>query len=137
MNPQQIELVRTSFGQVAPIASKAAELFYGRLFELDPSLRPLFKGNMAEQGNKLMSMIGGAVALLDQPEKLMPVVEDLGRRHVAYGVQDEHYATVGSALIWTLKQGLGSGFTPEIETAWTTVYGVLSDTMQKASKEMF
>ncbi len=137
MTPQQIALVRSSFALVAPIADSAASLFYSRLFELDPSLRPLFKTNLESQGNKLMGMIASAVSLLDQPEKLMPVVRNLGRRHVGYGVEERHYETVGSALLWTLEKGLGAEFTPEVESAWAVVYGTLATTMQRAAEEMF
>ena len=137
MTPHQIQLVRSSFAQVAPIADSAAKLFYGRLFELDPTLRPMFKSNMEQQGNKLMTMIGGAVSLLDQPKKLIPIVQDLGRRHAGYGVDDSNYETVGSALLWTLEKGLGAAFTPEVEQAWADVYGLLSVTMRDAANEMF
>lgn len=137
MTPHQIALVRSSFALVSPIADSAASLFYSRLFELDPSLRPLFKTNLESQGNKLMGMIASAVSLLDQPEKLMPVVRNLGRRHVGYGVEDRHYETVGSALLWTLEKGLGAEFTPEVESAWIAVYGTLATTMQQAAEEMF
>ena len=137
MTPHQIQLVRSSFAQVAPIADSAAKLFYGRLFELDPALRPMFKSNMEQQGNKLMTMIGGAVSLLDQPNKLIPILQDLGCRHAGYGVEDSHYETVGSALLWTLEKGLGAAFTPEVEQAWADVYGLLSTTMREAANEMF
>ena len=118
-----------------PIADDAAVLFYRRLFELDPSLESLFKGDMAEQRRKLMQMLTFAVNGLDRLDQLVPVVKDLGRRHVGYGVADGHYATVGSALLWTLETGLGAAFTPEVKDAWTTVYGILATTMQDAAKE--
>lgn len=137
MTPQQIALVRSSFAEVSPIADSAAKLFYSRLFELDPSLRPLFRNSLDAQGSKLMNMIAGAVCLLDQPEKLMPVVRNLGRRHTGYGVEDGHYETVGTALLWTLEKGLGAAFTPEVENAWIAVYGVLADNMKMAANEMF
>jgi len=137
MTPQQIALVRSSFADVSPIADSAAKLFYSRLFELDPSLRPLFRNSLDAQGSKLMNMIAGAVCLLDQPEKLMPVIRNLGRRHTAYGVEDQHYETVGTALLWTLEKGLGAAFTPEVENAWIAVYGVLADNMKMAANEMF
>jgi len=137
MTPQQIALVRSSFAEVSPIADSAAKLFYSRLFELDPSLRPLFRNSLDAQGSKLMNMIAGAVCLLDQPEKLMPVIRNLGRRHTAYGVEDQHYETVGTALLWTLEKGLGAAFTPEVENAWIAVYGVLADNMKMAANEMF
>ncbi len=135
MTPEQIELVKTSWAQVVPIADTAAKLFYGKLFELDPALKNLFKGDMTEQGRKLMRMVGTAVNGLDRLDQIVPAVKDLGVRHVAYGVQDEHYDTVGSALLWTLDQGLGDAFTPDVETAWTTVYGLLADTMKSAAAE--
>ena len=137
MTPQQIALVRSSFAEVSPIADSAAKLFYSRLFELDPSLRPLFRNSLDAQGSKLMNMIAGAVCLLDQPEKLMPVIRNLGRRHTAYGVEDQHYETVGTALLWTLEKGLGAAFTPEVENAWIAVYGALADNMKLAANEMF
>jgi hemoglobin-like flavoprotein len=132
MTPTQIALVQQTFEQVKPIADVAAGLFYNRLFELDPSLRPMFRGDMQEQGRKLMQMLSVAVAGLTRLDTLVPAVEALGRRHVGYGVQDEHYATVGAALLWTLGQGLGDAFTPEVEAAWATAYGVLSSVMQNA-----
>jgi len=135
MTPEQIELVKSSWTQVVPIADTAAKLFYGKLFELDPALKPLFKGDMTEQGRKLTRMIGTAVNGLDRLDEIVPAVKDLGVRHVAYGVQDEHYDTVGSALLWTLGQGLGDGFTPEVELAWATVYTLLADTMKSAASE--
>jgi len=133
MTPEQIDLVKTSWAQVVPIAETAAKLFYGKLFDLDPSLKPLFKGDMAEQGRKLMSMVGTAVNGLDRLDLIVPAVKDLGVRHAAYGVQDEHYDTVGSALLWTLGQGLGEDFTPAVETAWAAVYQLLAGTMKNAA----
>src|SRR5215813_8822075 len=134
MTPKQKQLVQNSWEKVLPISDSAASLFYGRLFELDPSTRPLFKHtNMPEQRKKLMYMIGTAVNGLSVLDQLIPAVSNLGRRHIAYGVTGEHYASVGNALIWTLQQGLGADFTPEVKEAWTTVYGVLADTMKNAT----
>ena len=135
MTPEQVELVKSSWAKVIPIADKAAELFYGKLFELDPSLKSLFKGDMVEQGKKLMKMIGTAVNGLDRLDEIVPAVQQLGVRHIAYGVKDEHYDTVGAALLWTLDAGLGDAFTDETKMAWTTVYGVLADTMKAAAAE--
>ena len=135
MTPSQIKLVQASFAQVRPIAATAAELFYNRLFSLDPTLRPMFKGDITRQGQMLMSMIGAAVLGLGNLEKLAPVVRDLGARHAGYGVRTEHYATVGAALIWTLEQGLGAQFTDEVREAWTAAYGLLSDVMQLGAME--
>ncbi len=133
MTPDQIALVQQSFAHVLPIADTAAALFYTRLFELDPSLRTLFTGDMAEQGRKLMTMLSVAVKGLGRLEELVPAVQKLGARHVAYGVQDEHYATVGAALLWTLDQGLGARFTLEIRAAWAHAYTLLADTMRTAA----
>ncbi len=135
MTPQQITLVQATFADVKPIATTAAELFYNRLFTLDPALRPLFKGDMGQQGQMLMSMIGAAVSGLKDLERLAPVVRQLGARHVRYGVQAQHYATVGSALLWTLEQGLGDKFTPAVRDAWTQAYTLLSDVMQLGAME--
>ncbi len=135
MTPEQLVLIKESWAKVVPISDKAAELFYGKLFELDPSVKPLFKGNMEEQGKKLMKMINTAVNGLDRLEEIVPAVQQLGVRHVAYGVKDEHYDTVGEALLWTLGAGLGDAFTEDIKEAWATVYGVLADTMKAAAAE--
>ena len=132
MTPRQIALVQESFAAVAPIAETAAVLFYDRLFELDPSLRPLFSADMADQRRHLMDTLVVAVRGLDRLDALVPAVQALGRRHAGYGVRDEHYATVGAALLWTLEQGLGEQFTPEVRTAWATVYELLATTMKEA-----
>ena len=133
LKPSQKKLVQDSFAAVAPNAEAAADLFYGRLFELDPSLRPFFKGDMKEQGRKLMAMLKTAVAGLDNLDKLVPAVQDLGRRHAGYGVKPDHYNTVAAALLWALEQGLKDGFTPDVKAAWTAVYGILADTMKSAA----
>jgi len=135
MTPEQIAIVQSTWASVVPIKETAAELFYGRLFELDPSLRSLFKGDMKEQGRKLMAMINVAVAGLDRLDALVPAVQDLGRRHKGYGVKAEHYGTVATALLWTLEKGLGDAFTPAAKEAWTQTYTVLATTMQAASSE--
>ncbi len=135
MTPQQVQLIKQSFAKVAPIAGQAADLFYGRLFEIAPQVRPLFKGDIKAQGQKLMSTIALAVGSLDRLSELVPVVQDLGRRHAGYGVKDEHYDSVGQALLWTLDKGLGPDFTPEVKEAWTAVYIVLADTMKGAARQ--
>lgn len=135
MNPIDIILVQDSFRKVLPISEQAAALFYARLFELDPSLRGMFRGDMAEQGRKLMTMLAIAVTALDRPETLVLTVRQLGKRHAGYGVRDEHYATVGAALLWTLEKGLGPEFTPEVRAAWTKTYTMISTTMIDASRE--
>lgn len=136
MTPDQIALVQSSFAHVVPISDTAATLFYTRLFELDPSLRPLFHTDMPSQGRKLMDMLRVVVNGLNRLDELVPAVRALGRRHATYQVEDQHYDTVGAALLWTLRQGLGEGFTPEVEDAWKAAYAVLSATMQQAAAEM-
>jgi hemoglobin-like flavoprotein len=121
----QKDLVQSTFKLVAPIADTAASMFYNRLFTLKPELRALFHTDTSDQGRKLMQMIGIAVAGLDNLDGITPAVQALGRRHVGYGVKDEDYATVGAALLWTLEQGLGEAFTPEVREAWLAVYTAL------------
>nr|WP_316641126.1 globin family protein [uncultured Roseateles sp.] len=133
MSPQHITLIRHSFNLVQPIAPQAAALFYQHLFAADASLKPLFKGDMQQQGDLLMNMIAAAVRILDKPDSLLPVLRALGARHGGYGVQDAHYATVGAALIQTLSDGLGEHFTPEVREAWIAMYGVVSSTMMEAA----
>jgi hemoglobin-like flavoprotein len=133
MTPHQIGLVQSSWQQVLPIRETAARLFYGRLFETDPSLEALFKGDMDEQGRKLFAMLTMVVTGLAKLEAIVPAVEDLGRRHLAYGVKDGDYDTVGNALLWTLEQGLGGAFTAEVRDAWASAYGALAATMRQAA----
>lgn len=135
MNTQQIELVQRTFALAAPMADEIADRFYRRLFELDPSLRPLFHGDIKQQGDKLMTVLAFAVRGLDKPETLLEPVRRLGERHSGYGVQPHHYATVGQALLWTLGQLFGPAFTAEVEDAWATVYGLLAGVMQEGQKE--
>ena len=131
MNSRQIELVQETFSKIQPIAVEAARLFYQRLFEIDPSLRPMFRGNIEEQGRKLMQIIGVAVGSLRQWDKIRPAVEEMGRRHAGYGVRDEHYATVAAALLLTLEQGLGTeNFTDEVHDAWVAMYVMVSEAMK-------
>lgn len=134
MNPDEIALVQGSWQKVVPIREPAAALFYQRLFELDPSLSKLFKGDMTEQGRKLMTMIDAAVNGLSHLDRLVPTVQGLGRRHAGYGVRDEDYDTVATALVWTLGQGLGDAFTPEVKAAWIKTYTLLAATMKDASR---
>ena len=135
MTETQKILVQKSFEKVLPIADTAAALFYGRLFEIDPSLRHMFKGDLNEQGKKLMMTLKIAVGGLDRLDELVPQIEKLGRNHAGYGVKDEHYNTVASALLWTLEKGLGEDFTDEVKDAWVTVYTIIADTMKNAAKE--
>jgi hemoglobin-like flavoprotein len=134
VTPRQVELVQVSWASVEPIAEAAAEIFYSKLFALEPSLRSLFRGEMKEQGRKLMSMIAFAVRGLSRLETLVPGVQALGRRHAGYGVRDKHYDMVATALLWTLNQGLGKAFTDEVREAWAEAYGVLATTMKNAAK---
>lgn len=126
----QKKLIQDSFTKVEPIADQAAEIFYNKLFEYDPSLRPLFKSDLKSQGKKLMTTLKVAIKGLDDLESLIPVLEDLATRHIDYGVSVDDYTPVGNALIYTLKTGLGDSFTPELKTAWVELYKIISDVMR-------
>ena len=132
MTPDQVVLVQDTFKQVVPIADKAADLFYDRLFTIAPEVRPLFPADLTEQKKKLMQMLATAVTNLHQVEKILPAVEELGRRHVTYGVTEKHFEPVGAALLWTLEQGLGPAFTPPVKAAWTETYLTVAGVMTKA-----
>lgn len=132
MDDKTKQLVQESWAKVVPISDKAADLFYGRLFELDPTLRFLFKAPIPVQGKLLMNALDGAVKGLDNLDSLVPVLQDLGKRHAPYGVVDRDYDTVGSAFLWTLEQGLGEEFTEEVRTAWSAVYGTIATVMKDA-----
>lgn len=134
MTSEQIDLVKTSFAKVAPLAQEAAVLFYARLFEIDPALRRLFKTDIGKQGRKLMQMIEIAVNGLERLEELVPAVRALGARHAVYGVEEKHYETVGAALLWTLEQALEADFTAETKEAWTAFYNLIADTMKDAAR---
>jgi len=133
VTPDEIDLVQSSFAKVVPIKEAAAELFYGRLFEIAPQVKPLFKGDMKEQGRKLMATLGLVVAGLKDLPSILPAAEALAARHATYGVKPEHYQPVGEALIWTLEQGLGDDLTPATRQAWLTAYTTLSGAMIAAS----
>ncbi|MEO9571828.1 MAG: globin family protein [Polaribacter sp.] len=136
MEAKTITLVQESFKKVRPIADTAATIFYNKLFELDPELKPLFPSGeeaMKTQGNKLMTMLGAAVAGLSDLDALIPVLEGLGKKHVGYNVKESHYSTVGAALLATLEAGLGGDFTPEVKDAWAGVYQTMSSVMIGAS----
>jgi hemoglobin-like flavoprotein len=134
IEPRYKALVQGSFAKIAPDAEAVAEMFYTKLFELDPNLRALFKGDLREQGRKLMNTLKLAVKGLDDIAKLVPVVEKLGRDHAGFGVEPVHYATVADALLWTLEQGLGDEFTPDMRDAWSSVYFLLAETMIAAGE---
>jgi nitric oxide dioxygenase len=129
MNPTQIKLVQDSFAKVAPISEQAAVLFYGRLFEVAPSVRAMFPDDMKEQRKKLMATLAVVVGGLSNLEAVLPAASALAKRHVNYGAKPEHYPVVGGALLWTLEKGLGDAWTPEVAEAWTAAYGTLSGYM--------
>jgi hemoglobin-like flavoprotein len=136
MTPRQQNLIKESFGMVAPIADQAAIIFYDRLFELDPSLERLFAHtDMAAQRKNLMQTLTVVVKSIDKLEAIVPAVEALGRRHAGYGVEPAMFATVGQALIDTLAVGLGDAFTVETRNAWVDAYGILSSVMIGAMEQ--
>ncbi len=133
MSPRHIALILTSWRRLLPIRDRAGTLFYRRLFELDPTLRRLFHGDVAEQSRKLMAMLGIVVSHLDRLGDIVPAVEELGRRHAEYGVEDAHYDTVGAALLGTLRAALGESLSQDAEEAWTAAYGTLAEVMKNAA----
>ena len=135
MLARQKKLIQDTWAQVVPIADQAAAIFYQRLFEIDPSTRPLFNTtDMAQQRKKLLQILSVAVSSLDNLGALGKTVEGLGHRHAGYGVKDTHYDSVGVALLWTLEQGLGAAWTPEAAATWKEVYGLLSSIMRNAQQ---
>jgi hemoglobin-like flavoprotein len=133
LTPDQIELIRASWRKLLPDKERVAKMFYARLFEMDPSLKLLFKGDLDAQGRKLMAMISTAVDQLDRLPDIAPAVRALGDRHIAYAVEPAHCVTVGAALLATLEAGRGDLFTTEMSAAWAAAYTVLADTMRRAS----
>jgi nitric oxide dioxygenase len=129
MTPDQVTLVQQSFAKVAPISEQASKLFYDRLFEIAPSVKPMFPADMTEQRKKLMAMLAAVVGGLSNLESILPAASALAKRHVNYGAKAEHYPVVGAALLWTLEKGLGEAWTPEVADAWTAAYGTLSGYM--------
>jgi hemoglobin-like flavoprotein len=137
MNPRQVELIQASWTAVEPIADTAAVLFYDRLFELDPALRRLFaRTDMAQQRKILMQTLTVVVRSLDKLDTIVPAIKALGRRHAGYGVREEHYDSVGAALLWTLDQGLGDAFDDETADAWATAYTTLASVMIDAAADL-
>jgi hemoglobin-like flavoprotein len=132
----QVQLVQSTFEQVRPLADTVATMFYDRLFAIDPSTRPLFKGDLQKQCLMLMSAIGLVVNSLDRPETMIPMLQNMGKRRVGYGVTREQYTSVSAALLWALEQSLGADFTPAVQAAWRTVYELLASIMQTAAAEM-
>jgi len=136
MTPEQKTLVKDSWAKVLPIQDTAAALFYGRLFEVYPEVKPYFKGDMTQQGRMLMSMLNTAVNGLDKLDALLAPLKDMGKRHVGYGVKDEDYDKVGDAFLWTLDKGLGKDFTPEVKQAWVAVYTTVAAVMKEGAAEL-
>ena len=134
MTPEQVQIIKTTFAEVLRIKEKAGLLFYDRLFTIAPETKSLFKGDMAEQRRKLMDTLALAIGMLRDMPSLVATLEALARRHVKYGVKDEHYDKVGAALLWTLEQGLGPSFTPRAREAWTALYGAVAKIMMDAVK---
>lgn len=133
MTPTQIQLVRQTWTRVLPIQREAGNVFYDRLFTLDPDIRRLFRRDIAAQGAMLMAALNGVVMSLDRMERVLPMARELAIRHLAWGVEARHYDTVGEALLWTLAQGLGDEFTPPVREAWSAAYRMLADAMTAAA----
>lgn len=129
MTSHDAALVQESFRKLGPITDQMAALFFVRLFELDPSLRRQFCGNMGQQSRRLVRLVAAAVRSLDHLERLQPAIRRLGVRQACHGARDEHYALSGSALLWTLEKTLGPEFTPAVKNAWTQFYTILANAM--------
>jgi hemoglobin-like flavoprotein len=127
---RQKQIVSESFPLIREIAIPVALLFYGRLFDLDPSLRQLFKIDMKEQSKKLADMLDALVESIDNWERIVPVLRELGKRHVAYGVKEQQYDTLCSALVWAFGQALQPGFDHEVRAAWTAVIRAVNEQMK-------
>jgi len=129
MTHQQISLVQQSWLQVLPAAKQAGLIFYEKLFATAPEVRHLFKADITDQANKLVTILGYVVSKLNYMEELLPEVKKLGARHNAYGAAPRHYEVVGQCLIATLKEGLGPAWTAEVQDAWITAYNTLKNVM--------
>jgi methyl-accepting chemotaxis protein len=134
LTAKQKSLVQESFAAIADRAGEVAHHFYETLFALDPSVRSMFPGDMKAQEGKLISTLAFAIKNLNSPEQLFPALDELSKRHVSYGAKNQHYDTVGIALLTTLKDMLGDAFQPELENAWRSVYTILSSYMKATSE---
>lgn len=134
MTPNQIQLVQSTLPFLVSEKEQVARLFYSRLFQLDPAVRDLFPTDLAQQGQKVMTMLGTLISGLARPEQIVPILQALGQRHAEYGIKESHYATAGSALLWTVERCLGPGFTADMRDAWIAFYFVVSRTMIAGSR---
>lgn len=134
MTPREKQLIRESFVSIREVAGPLSLLFYGRLFAMEPGVRPLFQNDISKQGMKLMEMLTAVVEHLDQVEELTPVLHAMGQRHAGYGVLPAHYAMVEAALLWSMGQALGATFDAEVKSAWRTVIGAVSQAMQEGAR---
>ena len=133
MTPHQIELVQSTFRSVQPIGTTTAEIFYKRLFEIEPTASALFKGDMKQQGRKFMQVLAVTVGGLANLSPLVPLIQRLGLEHVSYGVRVQHYDSVRQALLWTLALALQDAYTEEVRSAWSTAYAMLAGVMKEAA----
>lgn len=133
LSTEQKQIVQQSFAQILPNAEQLAALFYDRLFQLDPDLRPLFQSDLEQQQKKFIQTLEIAVHGLYNLRVMVPVLQRLAIRHIDYGVRSEHYDTVGEALIWTLEQGLADRFTGKERTSWVALYDFIASVMTEAA----
>ena len=128
-------IVQQSWTKIIPIRDDAAALFYTRLFELDPSLRSRFKGDVTEQTRTWGTMVSIAVANLERPFILLPTLYSLGAQQEKNGIQAHHYDIAGIALLDTLQCVLGEAFTPEIRAAWANGYRAITNVLKTAGAD--
>jgi hemoglobin-like flavoprotein len=136
MSPRQKYLIRKSFSQLESYGNVPALLFYRRLFELAPGVRPMFQTDIEEQAAKLFEMLGSLISHLERTTLLEAELRLMGQRHAGYGVQTEHYAIVGAALLDMLTETLAAEFTLEVREAWTVLYGAVAEAMQSGAAEV-
>lgn len=135
MTPEDIDKLQYSFGAMVPLKDQIAETFYRRLFEVAPGVRPLFKGPIDAQGQKLVMALKQIVMSLKSPKDLTDFLTNLSKRHVGYGAVAAHYPVVGEVLLATFDEVLGDDFTPELKELWGGAYGVVADAMIKAAEQ--
>ena len=133
VTPRQIELVQSSFRSVLLVSESTAQLFYARLFAIEPELQQLFTGDMKQQAKLFMHALGAAVAWLNKFNSVVPSLEALAQRHLGYGVKPEHYAAMEEALLWALERALGEAFTDEVRSAWLELYARVAGPMKQAA----
>jgi hemoglobin-like flavoprotein len=130
LSARDVMLLRTSFSFIVPIQDTVAGLFYKRLFDAAPEVRQLFPDDLTAQKRKLMALLATCVGKVQDLGALVPVIQELGKRHVRYGTRQGHYTVVEEALLGAMAEALGAGFGPDVRSAWAKVYRLVAEIMQ-------